>query len=161
MPESSANTPFRCLAIETATQRGSVAVCDDDAVFTVQLDETTGSSRQIYKAIAAALDRASLQRADLQCIAFGNGPGSFTGVRVATAVAQALAFALSIPVIPVSTLAAIAVEAGRSRGMEPVAVCLDARMGEVYTAVYRFAADGTTEAAVGGPTGRSDDLQPQ
>ena len=146
MPENSANSPFRCLAIETATQRGSVAVCDGDAVFQVQLDEATGSSRQIYRAIAEALDRASLQRQDLQCIAFGNGPGSFTGVRVATSVAQALAFALAIPVIPVSTLAAIAVEAGRSRGMEPVAACLDARMGEVYCGVYGFAADGTAQA---------------
>ncbi|NND54477.1 MAG: tRNA (adenosine(37)-N6)-threonylcarbamoyltransferase complex dimerization subunit type 1 TsaB [Gammaproteobacteria bacterium] len=146
MSATANNARFCCLALETATQRGSVAACIDDAVFTVHLDDSSGSSRRIYQAIQEALNRASLQRGDLQCIAFGNGPGSFTGVRVATSVAQALAYALDVPVIPVSTLAAVAVEAGRSRGMEPVAVCLDARMGEVYTGVYRFAADGTAEA---------------
>lgn len=135
--------PFRCLAIETATQRGSVAIADGDTVFSEALDESAGSSRQIYRLIAAVLDKAALQRSDLTCIAFGNGPGSFTGVRVATASAQALGFALGIPVIPVSTLAAVAIEAGRTRGWEPVAVCLDARMGEVYTGVYNFAPDGT------------------
>jgi len=148
MSDIPANESFRCLAIETATQRGTVAVTDNDAVFSVHLDEATGSSRQIYRAIAEALDRASLQRTDLQCIAFGNGPGSFTGVRVATSVAQSLAYALGIPVIPVSSLAAIAVEAGRARGFEPVAVCLDARMGEVYAGVYAFAPDGTATAVL-------------
>jgi len=123
-----------------------VAVADGDRVFSEHLDETTGSSRQIFRAINRTIDKSGLQRSDLDCIAFGNGPGSFTGVRVATAATQSLAYALKLPVVAVSTLAAIAVEAGRSRGVEPVAACLDARMGEVYVAVYQFAADGTAQA---------------
>jgi len=147
MQESADNlSPFRCLAIETATQHGSVAVCDGENTFTVKLDTAAGSSRQIYHAIDEALGNAALTRSDLTVVAFGNGPGSFTGVRVATATAQSLAFALAIPVIPVSTLAAVAVEVGRTRGAEPVAVCLDARMGEVYVGVYDFAPDGAARA---------------
>ncbi len=133
---------FRCIAIETATGQGSVAAADGDNVFAVRLDDARDSSRQVYMAIDEALGRGSIDRKSLDCIAFGNGPGSFTGVRVATAAAQALGFALGIPVCPVSTLAAVAVEAGRTHGAEPVAVCLDARMGEVYLGVYEFSASG-------------------
>ena len=136
-------TGFRCIAIETATAKGTVAACVGDHVFVVRLDTAQGSSRQIYQAVNEALERGSIERATLDCIAFGNGPGSFTGVRVATAAAQSLSFALGIPAVPVSSLAAVAVEAGRTLGAEPIAVCLDARMGEAYLGVYEFAADGT------------------
>ncbi len=139
---------FRCIAIETATARGSVAVASGDAVFVVRLDAARDSSRQLFLAIDEALARGDIDRRSLDCIAFGNGPGSFTGVRVATAAAQALGFALDIPVCPVSTLAAVAVEAGRARGAEPVAVCLDARMGEAYIGVYEFDANGVAVAVV-------------
>lgn len=137
---------FCCLAIETATRQGSVAVSTGEHVFTVRLGEAADSSRQVYGAIAEALDRASLARSNLTCIAFGNGPGSFTGVRVAAAAAQSLAFALDLPVIPVSSLAAVAVEAGRTRGAEPIAVCLDARMGEAYMGIYEFDSNGLAVA---------------
>ena len=111
-------------------------------VFAERLSEARGSSREVYAAIDTALDRAGLGKPDINCVAFGNGPGSFTGVRVATSAAQALAFALDVPVIAVSTLAALAVEAGRVHGAEPVAVALDARMGEAYVGLYGFDAHG-------------------
>jgi tRNA threonylcarbamoyladenosine biosynthesis protein TsaB len=136
------DTAFRCIAIETATERGSVAVSDGENVFNVKLGTEKGSSRQIFGAIREALSRADMSQSSLTCVAFGNGPGSFTGVRVAASAAQSLAFALQVPVIAVSTLAAVAIEAGRTRGAEPIAVCLDARMGEAYAGVYRFDATG-------------------
>jgi len=139
-PDSDA--AFCCIAIETATERGSVAVSDGENVFTVKLGAEKDSSRQIFGAIREALDRADLPLSSVSCVAFGNGPGSFTGVRVATSAAQSLAFSLEVPVVAVSSLAAVAIEAGRTRGVEPIAVCLDARMGEAYVGLYRFDAAG-------------------
>jgi len=136
------NAAFRCIAIETATERGSVAVSDGEHVFTVKLGAEKGSSRQIFGAVREALNRADLPLSSLTCVAFGNGPGSFTGVRVAASAAQSLAFSMQLPVVTVSSLAAVAIEAGRTRGVEPVAVCLDARMGEAYVGLYRFDASG-------------------
>jgi len=142
MTEAMATDRFCCIAIETASEHGSVAVSNGENVFPVKLAHETGSSRQIYAAIRDALNRAAMDPSELSCVAFGNGPGSFTGVRVATATAQSLAFALQLPVIAVSSLAAIAVQAGRMHGAEPVAASLDARMGEAYMGVYRFDASG-------------------
>ena len=74
---------------------------------------------------------------ELDCIAFGAGPGSFTGVRVAVALAQGLGYARNLPLCPVSTLAALAAGALQATAADTVACCLDARMGEVYFGVYR------------------------
>ena len=75
---------------------------------------------------------AGIKPVVLDAIAFGRGPGAFTGVRIATAAAQAVALAASIDTVPVSTLAAIARRCYRDHGCERVAVAIDARMGEVY-----------------------------
>lgn len=140
--QPASDAAFRCIAIETATANGSVAVSDGENVFTVKLGIEKDSSRQIFGAIREALSRAAMVQASITCVAFGNGPGSFTGVRVATSAAQSLGFTLQVPVVAVSTLAAVAIEAGRTRGAEPIAVCLDARMGEAYVGLYRFDAAG-------------------
>lgn len=145
-PDITISEGFRCLAIETSTVQGSVAVCRDEHVFSVRLGSETGNSRQVFGAVKEALDRADMSQTELNCIAFGSGPGSFTGVRVAAAAAQSLAFALRLPVVPVSSLAAVAVEAGRTRGAEPIAVCLDARMNEAYLGIYEFDAQGVATA---------------
>src|SRR5205807_473805 len=75
---------------------------------------------------------------DLNAIAFGCGPGSFTGVRIATSVTQGLAFALQIPVIPISSLAALAFTAHQELSWEKIIVAVDARMNEVYWGVYEI-----------------------
>jgi tRNA threonylcarbamoyladenosine biosynthesis protein TsaB len=126
---------FRCIAVETATGRGSVAACYDDRVVVRELDEGQASSRQIYRLVSDALDELGCTIAQLNCVAYGCGPGSFTGVRVAASVAQALAYAQSLPVCRISTLAALAAPAIQRD--EPVAACLDARMNEAYVAVYK------------------------
>lgn len=92
----------------------------------------------------ALLAEAGLSKSDLQAIGVGIGPGAFTGVRLAVSLAQGMALALNIPAVPVSTLAAIA-QAQDHDG--PIAVAMDARMGECYVGFYRKR-DGIAEALV-------------
>jgi tRNA threonylcarbamoyladenosine biosynthesis protein TsaB len=137
---------FRCLAIETATQNGSVAAVNGDRAEILRLDDARSSSRQLYRMVTDVLERVNLDPQELDCLAFGCGPGSFTGVRVAAAAVQGLAFALAKPVCSVSSLAALAAAAAKQAGTYPVAACLDARMGEVYLGLYDRGPDGVPEA---------------
>jgi tRNA threonylcarbamoyladenosine biosynthesis protein TsaB len=86
---------------------------------------------------------------DCDAVAFGSGPGSFTGVRTACGIAQGLAFGSSLPVVPVVTLDAMALACHQQHGAGQVLAVLDARMGEVYWAQYRF--DGDAPLAVLAP----------
>jgi len=93
-------------------------------------------SRSVFEWVRDLLDETSTSLDQLDCIAFGAGPGSFTGVRVAVALAQALGYTRGLPLCPVSTLAALAAGAFRNTSADTVACCLDARIGEVYIGVY-------------------------
>lgn len=133
---------FNCIAIETATSYCSVAACVDERVEVLQLVDHRASSRHLYQAVNEVFGRLGLRPSMLDCVAFGCGPGSFTGVRIAAAAAQAIAFAQSIPVCRVSTLAAMAVAARSVAGALPVAVCMDARQAEVYLGIYGWDVSG-------------------
>jgi tRNA threonylcarbamoyladenosine biosynthesis protein TsaB len=150
-------TGFRCLAIETATNVCSVAACNGYEMAQLQLEDSRSSSRQLYLSLKDVLARVSLVVDDIDCIAFGCGPGSFTGVRVAAAAAQGLAYAQNIPVCRVSTLAALAAVARRQTGADNIAVNLDARMGEAYVASYRFNNAAVPEAVIVDSLIRPDD----
>jgi tRNA threonylcarbamoyladenosine biosynthesis protein TsaB len=150
-------TGFRCLAIETATNVCSVAACNGDETAQLQLEDSRSSSRQLYLSLKDVLARVNLVVDDIDCIAFGCGPGSFTGVRVAAAAAQGLAYAQSVPVCRVSTLAALAAVARRQSGADNIAVNLDARMGEAYVASYRFNNAAVPEAIIADSLIRPDD----
>jgi tRNA threonylcarbamoyladenosine biosynthesis protein TsaB len=89
-------------------------------------------SQQILPTLRTLLDEAKIELTALDGIAFGAGPGSFTGLRIACGVAQGLAFGANLPVVAVSTLQALA----QQSGAEKVIACLDARMGEIYHAAY-------------------------
>lgn len=103
-------------------------------------------SRGVFEWARELLEESSVSLGDLDCLAFGAGPGSFTGVRVAVAVAQGLGYAARLPLCPVSSLAALAAGAFRQTTAEAVACCLDAHMGEVYVGVYsRDAEEGVRE----------------
>ena len=92
--------------------------------------------------IEELLAEAGLKPAELDAIAFGRGPGSFTGVRIAAGVTQGIALGLDLPVIPVSTLAALALDAMLDQQIDRAFACIDARMSEVYWGVYRLDASG-------------------
>jgi tRNA threonylcarbamoyladenosine biosynthesis protein TsaB len=127
---------FCCLAVETATDFPSLALVRGAKIAVRAAEGLQTPSRAIYTWLQELLEETGTRLDQLDCLAFGAGPGSFTGVRVAAALVQALGFARRLPVVPVSTLAALAMGGFRAAQMRPVACCLDARMGQVYFAVY-------------------------
>ena len=128
---------MRIIAFDSSTEWCSVAAGDGERW--LQHEEAVGQthSKRLLPMIDALLTESGWRLRDIEGIAFGAGPGSFTGVRIACGVAQGLALGLDCPVMPVSTLAAIAQSASVDRRADQVLVCTDARMGEVYTAAYR------------------------
>lgn len=137
---------MRLLAIDCSTERLSVA-CGDGRDFLAR-DEPAG---QAHAERALPLVRETLAAqgwtlASLDAIAFGAGPGSFTGVRIACGIAQGLALGAGLPMVPVGTLEALAQEAWRVHGAGEVLACLDARMREVYVATYARAGDADWRA---------------
>src|SRR5690242_7890325 len=125
---------MQILAFDTSTPWLSVALFD--GAHARVLTERCGhaSSERILPAVGELLAQAGTALARLDGIAYGAGPGAFTGVRIACAVAQGLAFGAGLPVFGVSTLDALAQSAFRTHGWPRVVACLDARMHEVYVA---------------------------
>ena len=140
---------MKLLAFETATEACSVAVYVDGAV-----RERFAVAPRQHAALALPwadelLAEAGVARAQLDAIAVGIGPGAFTGVRLAVAVAQGIALGLDRPVLPVSTLAVLALS-GRPADVavgRGLVAAIDARMGEVYLGRFRTDADGLVAAA--------------
>ena len=120
------------LAFDTSTEYLSLALLKGSEILQYDCNAGQTHSQIILPQIQALLDSANLQLSDLQGIAFGAGPGSFTGVRIAAGVAQGLGFGANLPVVSVCTLLALAEASGAGK----VIACLDARMGEVYHAAY-------------------------
>lgn len=136
---------MKVLAIDTATERCSVALRIDDRLIERQVDTHRGHADLILPMIQEVLTAGAMRLADLDGIAFGRGPGAFTGVRIAVSVAQGLGFAAQRPVIGISNLAAVAQQCAAPG--KRILVCMDARMAEVYWARFRTAEDGTVIAA--------------
>lgn len=125
------------LAIETSSELASCALLNGDHVIARSTSGVRTHSQSVLPMVQELLREAGLALTDCDAIAFGAGPGSFTGVRTACGVAQGLAFGANLPVLPLVTLEAMA-EACRARtGANEVLAVLDARMGEVYWAQYR------------------------
>ena len=136
---------MKLLAIDTSTDVMSLAVQHGDAVFAHSAAGGARTSAELIPAILALLKEAGLVLPELDAIAFGRGPGSFTGLRTACAVAQGLAFGAGLRVLPIDTLAALADEAhfmhfgaGGQAGAVGICAALDARMGEWYLVQYEF-----------------------
>jgi tRNA threonylcarbamoyladenosine biosynthesis protein TsaB len=125
------------LALDTSTEFLSLAIVKGSETFTFDVLAGQTHSQIILPQIQALLEAAGLQLKDLQGLAFGAGPGSFTGVRIAAGVAQGLGYGSNLPVVGVCTLMALAEASGASK----VIACLDARMGEVYHAAYQKIAE--------------------
>ncbi|CAI8774778.1 tRNA (adenosine(37)-N6)-threonylcarbamoyltransferase complex dimerization subunit type 1 TsaB [Methylocaldum szegediense] len=136
---------MKILAIETATEACSAALLIDDAVIERYELAPQRHNRLILPMIESLLAEAGIKIAQVDALAFGRGPGSFTGVRIAAGVAQGIAFGADLPVVPVSTLAALAQDA-LTEASETIAFpCIDARMSEVYWGVYRKGEAGLAE----------------
>jgi tRNA threonylcarbamoyladenosine biosynthesis protein TsaB len=125
---------MKLLAIETSSERGSVALLADEAVYFDTAELSEQHSRWCLPAVRRLLDRHAVSLRGLDAIAYGAGPGSFTGLRLACGVAQGLAFGAGLSVVGVCSLEALALGTERERCY----VAVDARMGEVYFAAYRI-----------------------
>ncbi len=126
------------LALDTATEACSAALWCDGQVIAQRFEWAPRRQAELILPFCqAVLDTAGLSLQQLDAIAFGRGPGAFTGVRVAVGVAQGIAFAADLPVLPISTLAAMAYGSGRLHPANQIAVAIDARRDEVYWAGYR------------------------
>jgi tRNA threonylcarbamoyl adenosine modification protein YeaZ len=128
---------MKILAIETATEACSAALVQDGNVIERYVVAPREHNRLILSMIEAVLAEAGVGRTQIDAVAFGRGPGSFTGLRIAAGVTQGIAYGLDCPVLPVSTLAALAFQSFEEAAGEGVYACLDARMGEIYGGLFR------------------------
>lgn len=130
---------MKLLALDTSTKRMSLAVQNGGVCLSHEAEGGARASSTLIPAIMTLLDQAQLTLPELQAICFGQGPGAFTGLRTACAVAQGLALGADLPVLPVDTLLGVA-EAARGHDTR-VLVVMDARMGQVYAAAYAWQGD--------------------
>lgn len=144
------------LGIETAVERVSVALGDGSGIAaSAQLTSDRRHAESLTPMVSFVLDQVGISVADLSAIAVDVGPGLFTGMRVGMAAAEAMAWALEIPLVGVCSLDALALES--QRGDDTVAVALDARRGEVYWALYRPGPNGGEPVRITEPRVSSPD----
>ncbi|WP_114649597.1 tRNA (adenosine(37)-N6)-threonylcarbamoyltransferase complex dimerization subunit type 1 TsaB [Pseudothauera hydrothermalis] len=129
---------MKILAIETSCERGSIALLTDDTVLNKELVGQANHSNHLLPEIRALLAEAGTLVGELDAIAFGSGPGAFTGLRLACAAAQGLALGAGLGVVPICSLAALAMQGEGAR----VFVATDARMNELYYAAYERCPSG-------------------
>ncbi|KAA0873857.1 tRNA (adenosine(37)-N6)-threonylcarbamoyltransferase complex dimerization subunit type 1 TsaB [Nitrincola tapanii] len=130
----------RILALDTSTDACSVALWSHGEVIEDFRIEPRRHTHLLLPMVEQLLAQAGVAMRELDAIAFGRGPGSFAGIRIATGAAQGLALALDCPLLPVSTLEAMALDAAQRYPDRVVLTALDARMDEVYWAAYRVQA---------------------
>jgi len=121
------------LGLETSTEKLSIAILRDGVLFAREIDAGQRHSELALPLLHELLNEAALKIRDVDAIAFGQGPGSFTGVRIACGLAQGLALGIGKSLVPVQTQMALAEQIGSNQ----VVVAIDARMGEIYFAAYR------------------------
>ena len=143
VPELSALTartrPAACWPLETSTELCSVALLRGGELFVEEALAENRHSEMLLPMIRRVLERSRLAPRQMDAFAFGQGPGAFTGLRTACAVAQGLAFGLDKPVLAVDSLMLVAEDARTQGAGDDVWVAMDARIGEIYAAHYRWA----------------------
>lgn len=135
----------KLLAFDTSSNTCSVAILNNSSIHTISKIESKQQGKLILPLIEALLKEVSLTLEELDGIAYGCGPGSYTGIRIACSVAQGIALANQCPIIPISSLAAMAQTAYGVHHWEQVLVALDAHMGEIYWAKYHVGKSGLVE----------------
>ncbi|MGF1712463.1 tRNA (adenosine(37)-N6)-threonylcarbamoyltransferase complex dimerization subunit type 1 TsaB [Vibrio kagoshimensis] len=136
----------KILAVDTATENCSVALMVGEQVFARSEVAPRDHTKKILPMVDEVLKEAGMTLNELDAIAFGQGPGSFTGVRIGIGIAQGLAFGAELPMVGISTLAAMAQGCYRKQGDTHVASAIDARMSEVYWGRYSREQDGSWAA---------------
>jgi tRNA threonylcarbamoyladenosine biosynthesis protein TsaB len=137
---------MKLLAIETAAEACSAALCIDGEISLRYEVQPRKQSELIMPMLDDLLNEADIKPSQLDSVAFGCGPGSFTGVRIAAGVAQGVAFGADLPVVRVSTLAALAQGHYRNAGYAKVLPAFDARMQEIYWGCYQLQDTGVMAA---------------
>lgn len=132
------------LAIDTSTEACSCALGNGQESYSRYTDLPRKHAEQVLPMISELLAEAGIKKTALSAIAFGRGPGAFTGLRIAASVVQGLAYALDIPVLAISSLQVLAQRAWREQGAQQVIAAIDARMNEAYWAAFRFDAASST-----------------
>jgi tRNA threonylcarbamoyladenosine biosynthesis protein TsaB len=137
------------LAIETSAEACSVALHCGGQTHSFFEHAPMRHAELLLPAVQSLLDKSGLSLGNLDAIAFGRGPGSFTSLRIGIGVVQGLAWAAELPVVPVSSLAAVAQAAAdiSKSGVSSICVAVDARMQEVYTANFRIGDNGIVALA--------------
>ncbi|PKG40039.1 tRNA (adenosine(37)-N6)-threonylcarbamoyltransferase complex dimerization subunit type 1 TsaB [Psychromonas sp. Urea-02u-13] len=139
------------LCVDTSTEACSVAILKQDGSEKVIFDSFMFAPREhttkILPTVESVLAEANLSVNDLDIVAYGRGPGSFTGVRIGISIAQGLAFGIEKPMVGVSTLQAMAQQAYKTNDVSNVYAAIDARMGEVYFGHYQLIGDLMTLVA--------------
>lgn len=128
---------MKLLAIDTSSTACSVALLLDDDIKEEHQIAPMQQAKKILPMIKQLLLENNISLNQLDALAFGCGPGSFTGIRIATSVSQGLSFAAQLPVIPVSSLAALAQTVFMQKKWEKLLVAVDARMNEIYCGCYQ------------------------
>jgi tRNA threonylcarbamoyladenosine biosynthesis protein TsaB len=146
---------MKILSLDTATENCSAALWIDGSLLQREVEAERGHAEVILSMIDELLRESATRIADLDAIAFGRGPGSFTGVRLAASVTQGLAFWAGVPVVPVSDLRAVAQRAASQQ----ILVCNDARMQEVYWACFELGPDGLMLPAGGERVSKPSEVQ--
>ncbi|HET9033448.1 MAG TPA: tRNA (adenosine(37)-N6)-threonylcarbamoyltransferase complex dimerization subunit type 1 TsaB [Dokdonella sp.] len=131
------------LAIETSTESCSVALSCNGELISRSEFAPRRHAELLLPMCEEVLTEAGVSRRQLDVIAVGRGPGAFTGVRLAISAAQGIALALDLPVIPISSLAALALDAPNNN--HPILAVIDARMGEIYAGTFRRDQEGLVE----------------
>jgi tRNA threonylcarbamoyladenosine biosynthesis protein TsaB len=147
VPRSLLVTSMKLLALDTATDACSAAACEGDAIHERYELAPRRHGQLLLSMVIEVLKEARWKLSDLDAVAFGRGPGSFTGVRIAAATAQGLALGANLPVVAVSSLGALAQTAFAAHGVRRCATALDARMDEVYFGAFEVDADGIAQPA--------------
>ncbi|WP_440864210.1 tRNA (adenosine(37)-N6)-threonylcarbamoyltransferase complex dimerization subunit type 1 TsaB [Symbiopectobacterium purcellii] len=132
----------RILALDTATEACSVALWNDGQIFSLYEVCPREHIQRVLPMVQQVLAETGVTLNSLDALAFGQGPGSFTGVRIGIGIAQGLALGADLPMLGISTLATMAQGAWRRTGATRVLAAIDARMGEVYWAEYQRDVDG-------------------
>lgn len=127
------------LAIDTSASACSLALKVDETTHVFHEIQPCQQAATLLPALSTLFDEAGVSFESLDAVAFGEGPGSFTGLRIAASVAKALAFSLEIPVVQISSLAALALQAaGQVSEQKAILTAVDARMGEIYWATFEI-----------------------